>query len=243
MGTYTPQLLPVIGVFFMLSLATLLLLATAAGIRKPGKLFNLAGSTTLGCYVIHMYFTFPLSILQRNFASIPSPDCKYEPCPGAVTLQMLFVLATPLVFQLTIGVLFHKLLMLQFKGIFAAASRTHALCSRFVGRHPDRSALVIPTLTKPARSSIELPVVHRGLSAKSSPSACRYTVREDAAVSAPPDAADRAPTELPEEFDQGSHVVSSTHAGSSLAHSQAPPPRDVPAPAQPRAVGVKTQQV
>lgn len=137
-GTRTPQLLPVVGVFAMLSLATLLLLAVAAGLHAPSglgsRLVQLAGSSTLGTYVLHMYFTFPLTLLQHAFVAIPGPECKETFCPYALTIQMALTLLAPIAFQLTLGLAFHKLLMLQYRLAFrlaaAIAAKTSTICSR-----------------------------------------------------------------------------------------------------------------
>jgi len=131
-GSGEPQLMPTLGVFALLTLAVLLLVVAlakpqAAGAKPwPPPLVKLAGSTTLGCYVLHMYFTLPLSLIADGFAAIP----------GAIgygvgaAVQLILLLALPLAFQLTIGAGFHRLLMLELKICFKGLAKLAALWQR-----------------------------------------------------------------------------------------------------------------
>ena len=135
-GSGEPQLMPTLGVFALLTLAVLLLVVAlakpqAAGAKPwPPPLVKLAGSTTLGCYVLHMYFTLPLSLIADGFAAIP----------GAIgygvgaAVQLILLLALPLAFQLTIGAGFHRLLMLELKICFKGLAKLAALWQRVAAK-------------------------------------------------------------------------------------------------------------
>ena len=161
MGTQTPQLLPTIGVFVMLTLAVFFLLGVAVCVRKPSRAVQLAGSTTLGTYVLHMYFTLLLTKLQPNFAAIPS---TIQNSTLAISVQMLFIILTPMAFQLTIGAAFHKLLMLEFRAVFSISSSIwkHCTMRARAGNSPDlvapysRGALNPSRLGSSHSSAVEL---------------------------------------------------------------------------------------
>ena len=135
-GTYTPQLLPTLGVLVLLVLAVLLLVAAIGPNPQPPRLVRLAGSTTLGCYVVHMYFTFPLSFASPLVASLPA---RLGTVPGLL-VQLAWMLGMPMLFQLTIGVLGHWLLMWELKLILrltaAAWGRIGQLARDLTARAP-----------------------------------------------------------------------------------------------------------
>jgi len=95
MQTQMPQLIPTSTSFALLSLSVLFLLAVVACIRQPPAALRRCGSTTLGCYVLHMYFTFPFSLASRSFASLPA-TLGYT---GGFIVQLLLVLLLPIIFQ------------------------------------------------------------------------------------------------------------------------------------------------
>lgn len=109
-GTLEPQLLAVLLVFALLSAEVALLAFAIAGV--PWRL-KLLGSTTLGCYMIHFYFSYPVQLVRPQYNSLASMGS------GGLALQVLLLLIVPLVFQLTIGAAFHKVLMLEQRAIFA----------------------------------------------------------------------------------------------------------------------------
>jgi len=122
MGTYLPQLLSLLGVLLLLILAVVFLTAavsSAGGHRRPLRVVRLAGSTTLGCYVVHMYFTLGLTFAQPMVASLPVNVGSV----GGLVVQLLWLFGMPLAFQLTVGVVFHKLLMLEMKLVLFAVDR------------------------------------------------------------------------------------------------------------------------
>lgn len=166
------QLLPLIGIFVMLTAAVLLLLGVAACIQSPSRALRLAGSTTLGTYVstkhptlypqvtlqqsitwsqvLHYYFTLPLAVLQPHFSKMQSAVGNSG---VTLTIQMLLLLLLPIVFQLTIGAAFHKLLMLQFRGLFAMAnwvtrSYSKAVRSRTHVVKPEPYSAALPPLPR-----------------------------------------------------------------------------------------------
>jgi len=127
-GTREPQLLPLLLILVSLMLQVMLLAFALSTLR--GRL-KLLGSTTLGCYMIHMYFTYPLMAMRPSFAFLASYGI------AGLLAQMLLLLGIPLLFQLTIGAAFHKLLLLQHKAIFhalsSAQSRSASLVQQFRG--------------------------------------------------------------------------------------------------------------
>jgi len=139
-GTFTPALLPTLGVLLLLVLAVLLLLAAVGADPRPWRVVRLAGSTTLGCYVVHLYFTLPLSLTSGLLAALPT---QLGAAAGLV-VQLFLLAVVPMVFQLTIGAAFHRLLMLEMRLIFwlvacaaRAATHVHRRCR---GSHSDPEA-------------------------------------------------------------------------------------------------------
>lgn len=125
---------------------------TQLGSRVYWRTFLFCGITCSRGQVLHMYFTLLLTHLQPNFASIPS---AIQNTVAAVTVQILLVIVTPLAFQLTIGAAFHKLLMLQFRGMFAVA-RLVVRCAR-AKRHLHS---VPSTAVNDSKSQVELSSLH-----------------------------------------------------------------------------------
>jgi amino acid adenylation domain-containing protein len=76
--------------------------ATSINLRLPGQ-------TTLGCYVIHMYLNPILARLEPDLGDIASIGI------GAVFLQIAILLLVCIVVQWTVGILFHQVLVGQFK--------------------------------------------------------------------------------------------------------------------------------
>eukprot|EP01062_Namystynia_karyoxenos_P006368 TRINITY_DN12228_c0_g1_i1.p1 TRINITY_DN12228_c0_g1~~TRINITY_DN12228_c0_g1_i1.p1 ORF type:complete len:2659 (+),score=731.76 TRINITY_DN12228_c0_g1_i1:160-7977(+) len=66
---------------------------------------KLLGSTTLGAYVIHMYFSFLLLLAEPSFASLARWGL-----PG-ILLQTALLVAVPVAVQLFVGVPFHRSLL------------------------------------------------------------------------------------------------------------------------------------
>jgi len=128
-GTYMPQLLPTLGVLALLVFAVAcLLVALGSDTPRPPRLVRLAGSTTLGCYVVHMYFTLPLSLgsWQTLYASLPE---RLGYLPGLL-VQLAWLLGAPLLFQLSVGAVCHKLLMLEMKLLLAAGGAVARMVAR-----------------------------------------------------------------------------------------------------------------
>ena len=57
----------------LLTMSVLCAVAAASSARLPPYFITLAGSTTLGCYVIHLYFTLPIIKAPLLPSLIPSP--------------------------------------------------------------------------------------------------------------------------------------------------------------------------
>jgi amino acid adenylation domain-containing protein len=110
-GTFEPRFVEVSLVFLFLTAQVCILAFSVSGIRVR---FRRLGSTTLGCYMIHMYFGFPLELVRPHF------DAMATWGSAGFALQLALVLAVPLLFQATIGVWFHQLLMLEMRFIFHA---------------------------------------------------------------------------------------------------------------------------
>jgi len=125
LGTLEPQLLPLLLLLLGLAAEVALLALAASRLRRR---LRLLGSTTLGCYMIHMYFTYPVMLLRPSFDSIGDLG------PGGFALQLAILLAAPLLFQLTVGAAFHKLLMLEFRALFAAYAWLRARLARPRGK-------------------------------------------------------------------------------------------------------------
>ena len=111
MGTYTPQLLPTLAVLVLLALAVILLVAAIGPDPHPPRIIRTMGSTTLGCYVVHMYLTFPLTEASSTIASLPA---RLGFGTG-MAVQLTWLFGLPILVQLTVGVAFHKLLMVEVK--------------------------------------------------------------------------------------------------------------------------------
>ena len=113
MGTYLPQLLPTLEVLVLLTVAVLGLVVAVGPDPRPPRIIRIMGSTTLGCYVAHMYLTFPLSEISPEIALLPE---RIGLGVGLV-LQLVWLIGVPLLVQLTIGIAFHWLLMIEVKAL------------------------------------------------------------------------------------------------------------------------------
>jgi len=129
MGTYSVDLLPTLEVLLLLVVAVVCLFAAVGVEPRPHRLTRLAGSTTLGCYVIHMYFTLALSFSSPHMASLPA---RIGDTSGLL-VQLLWLFGAPLIFQLTIGVMFHKLLMLEMRLVLDGGARFLGRLHRLTG--------------------------------------------------------------------------------------------------------------
>lgn len=121
MGMYTPAMMPTLGVLVLLMLAVLLLLVAVGGDPRPPKIIRIAGSTTLGCYISHMYFTIILSLTATTIRSLPE---RLGNAAG-LSAQLLFLFGLPLIYQFTLGIVFHKLLMWEMKYFFGALGQLY----------------------------------------------------------------------------------------------------------------------
>ena len=128
--------MPTLGVLALLVLAVLLLVLAVGTNPRPPRLVRLAGSTTLGCYVVHMYFTLPLSFASPLAASLPA---RLGDGVG-VLLQVAWVLGVPMAFQLTVGVLGHELLMLEMRVLMRALAIAWRVLRRLSARLASRLA-------------------------------------------------------------------------------------------------------
>jgi len=80
--------------------------------------------------VSHLYFTFPLSLISSRIASLPD---RLGPASG-FALQVVWLFGIPLVYQLTFGIVFHKLLMAELRCIFSCVAFVTKLtdsCGRY----------------------------------------------------------------------------------------------------------------
>eukprot|EP00930_Biecheleria_cincta_P017350 TRINITY_DN13823_c0_g1_i1.p1 TRINITY_DN13823_c0_g1~~TRINITY_DN13823_c0_g1_i1.p1 ORF type:complete len:3011 (-),score=468.44 TRINITY_DN13823_c0_g1_i1:78-8618(-) len=104
-GSHEPRLAELLGICTFLTLQVCLFATALSGMVTRAKHL---GSTTLGCYASHMYFTVLLMVLRKHFLELGRSLGM-----SGVALQLFLVLLLPLLFQATLGVAFHKGLMLQ----------------------------------------------------------------------------------------------------------------------------------
>ena len=90
----------------------------------------------LGEAVIHLYFTLPLSYSPSLIASLP----EYLGDTAGLLVQLAWLLCLPVAFQLTVGIAFHKLLLLEVKLLLAASSSSLAVLSSLYERCRDVTA-------------------------------------------------------------------------------------------------------
>lgn len=120
-GQRLPQFFMVTFILVLLTLMVVALAFAATGWRKPPKAVRLMGSTTLGCYVMHWYFMPITGYLnepwagegQSTFGNLP----KHLGATAGFVVQVVVLLGAPMLFQMTLGAAFHKLLLWQFKGV------------------------------------------------------------------------------------------------------------------------------
>eukprot|EP00933_Yihiella_yeosuensis_P048665 TRINITY_DN4496_c0_g3_i3.p1 TRINITY_DN4496_c0_g3~~TRINITY_DN4496_c0_g3_i3.p1 ORF type:complete len:837 (+),score=147.54 TRINITY_DN4496_c0_g3_i3:128-2512(+) len=110
LGTSEPRFGELLCVNGLLMLQVALLAMAFQGLPRRAKLL---GSTTLGCYVIHMYFTYPIMVIRPHFLAIGNSLGL-----GGFTMQLVILLALPLLFQVSIGAAFHKVLLFQQRLLF-----------------------------------------------------------------------------------------------------------------------------
>ena len=122
MGTHSPQLLPTLFMLVLLVLAILSCVAAIGADPRPPRIVRLMGSTTLGCYVIHMYLTFPLSHASRHIGELQE-RLGFE---AGLVVQLLWLFGLPLLVQLTLGVLFHKLLVAEVRLLMLLLGRLYS---------------------------------------------------------------------------------------------------------------------
>jgi len=113
-NTFEPQLLPILLIYVSLAVQVTALALVLSPLERRLKWL---GSTTLGCYMIHFYFIYPLMVVRTYFASLGQFGF------GGLAMQTLLFFAVPLAFQFSVGVAFHRLLMLEHQFIFSAISR------------------------------------------------------------------------------------------------------------------------
>ena len=109
---------------------SLCLLGALASVRSVPWALRRMGSTTLGCYILHFYcapLVHAVYTLQLDTRDQPSPwppelaAAIGWPGAGAVTFASLFL--WPIVFQLTLGALFHDGFMWHVKMLRVGALR------------------------------------------------------------------------------------------------------------------------
>ena len=165
-GTGKPQLLPTAAMLVALTAAVVLLTIAASTLKSAPRAVRLMGSTTLGTYVLHMYFTLPFSMATAAFRTIPH---AVGDAGLGVLLQLLLLLLLPVAFQLTLGLAFHRLMMLEFKLVFrlARVASAHAAVALRHLRAPPPPA---PAASRRATSTHAPPraVVDAGVPAASS---------------------------------------------------------------------------
>jgi hypothetical protein len=153
-GGHTPQLLLCTFIFLLYTAIVFTLAAAASGWRRPPRWVRTAGSTTLGCYVMHWYFMPITGYLNEPWAGEGrSTFGKLPQMLGAepgLAAQLSILLLAPLAFQLTLGAAFHKAVILQIKALIkvvpmAAAYLTCCCRIRSGARKPQGAA------TKPLR--------------------------------------------------------------------------------------------
>jgi len=120
-GTGMPRFPEVAAIMAMLTASVVMLALACLAVTRPRRGVSLCGQTTLGCYVFHMYLTPLIEMGTPSYAALPSV-LGYT---GGLVVQIAILLAVPLLFQLTIGAAFHKLLMLQYRLLFRVADFAH----------------------------------------------------------------------------------------------------------------------
>lgn len=136
-GGRLPQFFMVTFILLLLTLLVVALAFAATGWHKPPKAVRLMGSTTLGCYVMHWYFMPITGYLnepwagegQSTFGNLP----KHLGATAGFVAQVLVLLGAPMLFQVTLGAAFHKLLLWQFKGVVKVGPLLAACARRCCG--------------------------------------------------------------------------------------------------------------
>lgn len=137
-GQRLPQFFMVTFILLLLTLLVVALAYAATGWRKPPKAVRRMGSTTLGCYVMHWYFMPITGYLnepwaagegQSPFGNLP----KHLGATAGFVVQVVVLLGAPMLFQVTLGAAFHKLLLWQFKGVVRVGPLLAACARRCCG--------------------------------------------------------------------------------------------------------------
>jgi amino acid adenylation domain-containing protein len=109
--SWDPPLLGNLGIFVALSASVMLLAYAISGVKTR---LQTLGSTTLGCYIAHWYLIPLLPYFERQVSSLSSLGY-----PGLI-LQVPLLMALPLCIQLSVGVAFHRVLMLEARAALRA---------------------------------------------------------------------------------------------------------------------------
>ena len=117
--------------------------ASLSGVERVAPLVQLAGSSTLGCYISHFYVLLLLnSVYPKYFEPIAVPpggggdgEVSFSFLSwGSFILQLLLLLAAPLAYQLTVGAWFDKALVASVRALLAWAPRAGQGCDRACSR-------------------------------------------------------------------------------------------------------------
>jgi hypothetical protein len=110
-GSFDPPLLDNLGIFAALSASVMFLAYAISGVTTR---LQTLGSTTLGCYIAHWYLVPLVPYFERQVSSMNSLGYL------GLIFQVPLLLALPLLIQLSVGVAFHRFLMLEVQAVFYA---------------------------------------------------------------------------------------------------------------------------